>query len=111
MVVRTYPTSAETKLTIRELVRNNFRDPYSIKDAAISNSWQTDRGLSISPTYFSVCIKFNSKNKFGGYNGRRKLLLAFQDAKIIETDFDSELCDDTKRAMTYEPFQEIMNIK
>lgn len=60
----TPPTSVEKKI-IKEYVRNNFKDPYSIRDAEVSYFFVNSRGNRTG------CINVNAKNGFGGYIGRR----------------------------------------
>jgi len=111
MVIETFPTTAETKSTIREYLRGNLRDPYSIRDAAISNSWRTDVFFGrVGNRHIFVCARFNSKNRFGAYAGRSDVAYLIVDGKILDQEYESPACAEPTRVKTWMPFPEIMNI-
>src|SRR5450759_4653806 len=55
------PPTAVERATILNSIRNSFFDPYSIRDAEISNSAPTY--LSETENYSNICVKTNSKNR------------------------------------------------
>lgn len=76
------PTRAE-RAQIIEYVRNTYKDPYSIKDAEISNYVVGDNGQG-------VCVWANAKNSYGAYTGRKLTSFWFGDGKLtgsLEGDF------------------------
>jgi predicted small secreted protein len=53
---------------ILNAARDYLVDPYSVRDAEISNVIN----LGGTPV---VCVKFNAKNRMGGYTGRQTLMI------------------------------------
>ncbi|MBB3147737.1 hypothetical protein FHS21_004169 [Phyllobacterium trifolii] len=58
-----WPTDTE-RSQIVAAIRDTFPDPYSIRDAELSQMLAFDQGGF-------VCLYANSKNRFGGYSGRQ----------------------------------------
>jgi len=111
MVIETFSTSSETRAILREFVKANFYDPFTIKDAAISNSWRTDRNFAlVGNRHVVVCARFNTKNRAGAYMGRMYAAFVIIDDKIAEVEYGAPNCFDPMRVKTWGPFPEIMNI-
>lgn len=66
------PTKAEVDAVVEKL-RRTLRDPYSVRDAAISNVGHYDNGFGEAGEY--VCVQFNAKNQYGAYVGLKTSLL------------------------------------
>ncbi|MBV5269013.1 MAG: hypothetical protein JZU55_02680, partial [Afipia sp.] len=66
-----------------ERARKEFFDPYSIRDAAIS---QPIAGRSLSGDMASVCIQANGKNRMGAYTGLQTTVYIFRNGQITLTD-------------------------
>lgn len=79
-------------------VRTTFFDPYSIRDAEISEPFP-------NKSVIAVCIKMNAKNRMGGYIGIKPTAYYFKNGGFAfsETDFAPVVCDKAK----YGPFPEI----
>lgn len=59
-------TPTAVRLAIVEAAREILVDPYSIRDVAISSMYDIKGDGSQSV----VCVKYNAKNRMGGYTGR-----------------------------------------
>ncbi|MHC1547261.1 hypothetical protein [Phyllobacterium sp. K27] len=59
-----WPTEREVN-SVAQAINNNFADPYSIRDAEISQI------LVVNSEGGFICILANAKNRMGGYDGKR----------------------------------------
>lgn len=87
---------------IQAEVRTNFFDPYSIRDASIS---QPFAGTSLMGSTQTVCVRANAKNRMGGYTGAKQTGFTFRQGQLTATDNEYGLI--TCQAALYEPFPEI----
>ena len=87
---------------IRAAVRDKFFDPYSIRDAAIS---QPIQGATLVGSHQTICIRANAKNRLGGYTGRRSTAFVFRQGQLVGT--DNRYAEGTCRDAQYAPFPEI----
>lgn len=67
------------KAQITEKIREDFVDPYSILDSAISDP--TVVWLARRP---GVCVRFNPKNSHGAYSGLLTMTVGFKDGKVVD---------------------------
>jgi hypothetical protein len=81
-------------------VRNYLKDPYSVRDARISEPTMLS-GLMIGGTKPGVCVTLNAKNGFGAYVGVQSFTIPFQGATPIAV-FEG-YCPD----MRWTPFREL----
>ncbi|MDR9782274.1 hypothetical protein [Rhizobium redzepovicii] len=99
---QTPPTAAERAAAVA-YVKSTFYDPYSIRDASISNA------VTLLETgYRSICVRFNAKNRMGGYVGMTSTSLRFQGAAIVSSLQDAPGCNTAR--LTYSPFPELENL-
>jgi hypothetical protein len=99
------------RATAIEYVKTTFVDPYSVRDASISQPFPIRGGLTGQTTVWYVCIKANAKNRMGGYTGLSETPLVFEGNTINKSNSEvireyipgSTLCKPAK----YEPFPEI----
>jgi hypothetical protein len=107
------PKPANYQDAVRAHAKAAFFDPYSIRDAAISQpipvSAVFDGITPIPHSGWMVCLHANGKNRFGAYTGLRLTGFLFQDG-VISTTLDdagvgqlSQVADHCKTAR-YEPF-------
>lgn len=91
-----FPTDYRQQIV--KQVRTTFFDPYSIRDAEISEPF-------LNKSVIAVCIKANAKNRMGGYIGIRPTAYYFKNGGFAfsESDFAPVVCDKAK----YGPFPEI----
>ena len=57
--------SAALRQKIVDAARTTLKDPYSVRDVSVSSFVPTPN----RPGSGFVCVRFNSKNSFGGYEG------------------------------------------
>jgi len=96
------PLPSDYREQIIAKVRDTFFDPYSIRDASIS---QPIAGAAFAGPVSTVCIRANAKNRMGGYIGLKQTSFTFRDGKL--TVADSEYAAMTCGQAVYEPFPEI----
>ncbi len=98
------PITAGEKAAIVSAARDYFVDPYSIRDAEISDVVRlNDQGLE------AVCVKANSKNRMGGYVGRTATSVRLLNGKPVSTLQNAPSC--VAPQMRYRPFPELENLK
>ena len=94
------PPSAAVKASVVKHVRESFFDPYSIRDAQISDVVTLlDTGLD------AVCIKANGKNRFGAYVGLTATSVRLKDGVAVNSLERAPACSDPR--MRYRPFPEL----
>lgn len=67
--------------TVLDYVRNTFFDPYSIRDAELSELLAFDAGWPHGQLWYA-CLRLNAKNRMGAYTGRKVHMIAFKDNAI-----------------------------
>ena len=95
-------------------VRSTFFDPYSIRDASISQplyaSAVFDGQTPIPRHGWIVCLRANAKNKMGGYIGQEVTAMLFEGDTIVLSiggpDFQGQVQEECTPAV-YSPFPEI----
>lgn len=95
-------TTAEVNGVV-EAMRQHLYDPYSVRDAEISNVVN----LHGTPT---LCVKANSKNRMGGYVGRQTVMVYMHNNSpfAVNTDvFAQSGCNQLK----YRRFTEVERLK
>jgi hypothetical protein len=85
--------------------RDFVLDPYSIRDAEISNVVLFNAQARIE----AVCVKANAKNGYGGYSGRQATSVSLRDGIILGATTDDVRCLDPR--LGYHPFKELENLK
>jgi len=89
------------KQLIVAYVRESFFDPYSIRDAAITEpAMSTYAGLPA----WSVCIRVNAKNRMGAYTGRKSTAIYIRNGQVVGSD-ETCLISGTQR-----PFPELESL-
>jgi hypothetical protein len=68
---------------VAKLVRETFFDPYSIRDAEISEPVVVP---SVGPVAWKVCIRANAKNRMGAYTGRKNTGIIISDGNIVSVE-------------------------
>ncbi|MBX4992886.1 hypothetical protein ABID08_002057 [Rhizobium binae] len=96
------PTAAERAAAIT-YIKSTFYDPYSIRDASISNA------VTLLDTgYRSICVRFNAKNRMGGYVGMTSTSLRFRGASVVSSLQDAPGCNTDR--LQYSAFPELENL-
>ncbi|MBB4170434.1 hypothetical protein [Rhizobium sp. BK538] len=99
------PPSKALKTAIVNAARDFLLDPYSIRDAEISNVVLFNPQARID----AVCIKANAKNGYGGYTGRQATSVSLRDGKILGATANDVRCLDPR--LGYHPFKELESLK
>ncbi len=102
------PTADERAMVLRTL-KAELHDPYSVRDARISDMLFPSRTLSGTKTSRSVCVSFNAKNRYGAYTGVSKMYLRYSAENhwlgpVID-DVSQSICGDSR--LHYNAFPEL----
>ncbi|MDX8521127.1 hypothetical protein [Mesorhizobium dulcispinae] len=98
------PATTAEKSAIVSAARDYFVDPYSVRDAEISNVVRlNDQGLE------AVCVKANAKNRMGGYTGRQATSVRLLNGKPVGTLENAPAC--YLPQMRFERFPELEALK
>lgn len=92
---------------VKEYVRSTFKDPYSIKDARISEPTSVFVGLVNGGHVPGVCVAMNAKNGFGGYTGTKVYSVAFSGSSVMMM---HEPINNSCQGVTLSPYPEIENM-
>lgn len=98
-IAASVPASPSIKAQIVRDARDLLKDPYSIRDAEISNVATFSNGGQ------GVCVKANTKNAFGGYAGRQTMAINIRNGILVGNTINSPLC--SRPDVKYQPFPEL----
>jgi len=73
---------ANYKAQVAALMRSTLKDPYSVRDAMISQPI-TVSGLLVGGTRNGACVRLNSRNSFGAYTGLETFTVAFVNGSTV----------------------------
>lgn len=93
---------ANYRTVILDRVRTEFVDPYSLRDAAIS---QPMPGTALLGSVTSICVRANAKNRLGAYTGLRATAYTFRAGQLTVS--DQQYSGMTCANAVYEPFPEL----
>ncbi|MBY3324456.1 hypothetical protein HFO02_12710 [Rhizobium laguerreae] len=99
------PPSDALRSAIVQAARNVVFDPYSIRDAEISNVVFLNPQSGIE----AVCVKANAKNQLGGYTGRQATGISIRNGTILGATQGDPRCLDPR--LRYHRFKELENLK
>ncbi|WP_028054039.1 hypothetical protein [Sinorhizobium medicae] len=100
-----HPPSAAIKTAIVKAARDVVFDPYSIRDAEISNVVLLDPSAGIE----AICVKANAKNQFEGYTGRQATGISIKNGVLLGATAGDPRCLDPR--LQYHRFPELENLK
>lgn len=108
----TPPPPADYRQQAKDKILATFKDPYSIRDAAISSPQWDGTPLPLPNGMFAagvwaVCVKANAKNSFGAYTGASYTAVVFIDGKVDSLQ-DYPRWQQFCSRVPMEPFPEIM---
>jgi len=63
--------------------RKTLKDPYTVRDAEITEPTVIFVGLVNGTTAPGVCVRMNAKNSFGAYTGVQAISVAFKAGKVF----------------------------
>lgn len=99
------PSDYRQKVVAR--VRRTFFDPYTIRDASISQPLSASGvfdGVTFVPhSGWMVCVRANAKNRMGAYIGLKETPVLFKEDAVADLDLSPHHC----AKAVYEPFPEI----
>lgn len=95
------PNPVAYRTIVAKYIRSTFFDPYSIRDASIS---EPITGRMYNQQGWLVCILANAKNRMGAYVGRKATAVLIFDGRVVDSDPEPDVCGQID---TYEPFREI----
>jgi len=100
------PMPVTYRQAAREYLRTKLFDPYSVRDAMISEPAQRSSWVMGVPPAWTVCVRMNAKNRMGGYTGLKETVLLYRAGKVAKaTDGPAPYyCGDAK----YDPFPELL---
>lgn len=98
------PTKA-LKTAIVQAARDVVFDPYSIRDAEISNVVLLHPAAGVE----AVCVKANAKNRLGGYTGRTATGISIRNGVILGATAGDPRCLDPR--LRYHRFPELEDLK
>ena len=86
--------------------RQSFFDPYSVRDASISQPFVIPYGLAGQSQAWVVCVRANAKNRFGAYAGVQETLVVFDGDTVDATRSGRDVASACRSAQ-YGPFPEL----
>jgi hypothetical protein len=95
------PTKAQ-RAAIVEAARDVLLDPYSVRDAEISDVGQLQDGRQF------VCVKANAKNALGGYTGREALGVFLRGSQPVGSATTPVICNHP--SLRWQRFPELENL-
>lgn len=102
-IARSVAPSKAIKRAIVAAARDILFDPYSVRDAEISNVADFGNGTQ------GVCVKVNAKNRMGGYTGRQSHAITLSGTILISDQVNHPLC--ARPDVKYRPFPELEALK
>lgn len=84
-----------------------LKDPYSVRDAEISQPLMVFTSVVEGGTHPGFCVRFNSKNSFGAYGGSTTYPVWFS-ATAQPGYFADDTLNRCAKATGWEPFNELM---
>lgn len=108
------PAPTNYRAMVAASVRQNFFDPYSIRDASISQPLYASAvfdGITPIPRRgWIVCVRANAKNRMGAYTGQQYSVMLFRGNEVELTlsgpSFRGQV-DNHCRSGSFSPFPEI----
>lgn len=82
------------------VIKENFYDPYSIRDAQITNQLEYQNGR------VGYCVRANGKNAMGGYAGRAYYRVFFSGATIVGYVPQDPWCRSNRKRFHWNEFNE-----
>lgn len=86
--------------------RRSFFDPYSVRDASISQPFVIPYGLAGQSQAWVVCVRANAKNRLGAYAGLQETLIVFEGDTVDESRSMRDVTSACRSAQ-YGPFPEL----
>ncbi|MCT2580915.1 hypothetical protein P3C33_27745 [Mesorhizobium sp. P16.1] len=95
--------SAGIKTAVINQIRESYFDPYSIRDAQIS-----DVVTLLDTGYQAVCTRFNAKNRMGAYTGLQSASFRIKNGAVVSYLAQAPGCHEP--SLRYRPFPELESL-
>lgn len=102
-IAKSVPPSAAVRREIVAAAREMLFDPYSVRDAQISNVADFGNGTQ------GVCVRLNSKNRMGGYTGRTSYAITLSGTILLRYQINHPLC--ARPEVKWRKFRELEALK
>lgn len=99
VIAASQPPSPSIRSQIVRDARDYLVDPYSVRDAEISNVATFSDGSQ------GVCVKANARNRMGGYSGRQTLAITIHNGVLSGNIPNHPLCQ--RPDVPWRPFPEL----
>ncbi len=106
LAARLTEVPANYRQLVADWMRQNLKDPYSVRDAVISSPFLGFVGLLNGGNAPLVCARYNAKNSFGAYIGEQPTAFIFAHGNLQTTLEKPLACADP--LPDYAPFPEAM---
>lgn len=98
------PATTAERTEITNSVRVALKDPYSIREAALTSVFTFPNGSE------GICVRGNAKNSFGGYAGVTTALLYLRNGRVVMSNMDA-FAQSTCADFAFQPFPELEQLK
>lgn len=105
------PPPANYREAVKASARETFFDPYSVRDASISQPLYASTifdGMSMVPRKgWIVCVRANAKNRMGAYTGMQETVFLFSGSTVALTLSGPSYAGQIADPAVYQPFPEL----
>ena len=85
---------------VREYIKTNYVDPYSIRDSQIAPPFRSRKAFFDE---WIVCLRNNAKNQFGGYTGLRTTDISIRQGRVNIGSIDETGFHCRRQNLDFEP--------
>lgn len=87
------PKPSNVGSSVRSHLNENLKDPYSLRELSFTEvkhggMWTGVINQGMVPSWYS-CVRYNAKNSYGGYTGRKDYVFFIRNDKVVGT-FDKK---------------------
>lgn len=102
-VTNNSPTATH-KMLLVAAAKEKLYDPYSVRDAELSNQLRFPSGV------VAYCGRYNAKNAMGGYTGREYVMVTFQNGILAGYFPEHAWCNANQALLRWHRFAELENL-
>lgn len=103
------PATPEERAQLVETLRKTLFDPYSVRDAEISNVLSPKAVIATSQNHRAICVRLNGKNRMGAYIGLQYMMFKYASSgaliSVDDTPIAQQQCADNR--LGYSAFGEL----
>jgi hypothetical protein len=107
-----FQPTATQRVSLKNYLKSSLKDPYSVRDAEISEAWVSKKSQEISAFTKAICVRYNAKNSYGAYIGLQSQMFIMNDDAIVTETGGVEAaarCDNSAWNLNWYPFPELSN--